>query len=146
MNLRNKATVLLIDQIETVQVSFSPYVTGLTKLYTYKAKKGTYKAGDLALVLSPDQKYKVVEVQHVDASPTIDPYAQYEYQWLVQPIDMTQYERCMAAEEVLMEHLRNAQRTKLINEVQTELKEALPAEVNTQQLSLELSEPDSEGS
>jgi len=125
MKLRNKATLLLLDQIETVQVSFDSYLEGLTKLYTYKAKKGVYSKGDQALVIV-NGKYKVVEVQIVDPYPTIDPSVDYEYQWLAQKISLSEYNKCIAAEDTLVDYLIQAERTTVIKAIQEELKEQLP--------------------
>jgi len=126
MNLRNKATILLLNQIETVQCSFNAkYREGFPKLYTYKAKKGSYKPGDIAVV-ETDGHYKFVYVAIVDETPNIDPYASYEYQWLIQKIDFTDYQKALDAEKILMEYLRNADRTKRMESVKNEVKESLP--------------------
>ena len=99
---RNEATLLLLDQIETVGVCFGSYVKGMTKLYTYKVKKGEYKVGDMALALMNDGKYKVVCIQRIDTIPAINPNATWEYQWLVQKIDLITYNQCLAAEDAFM--------------------------------------------
>ena len=146
MNLRNKATILLLNQIETVQCGFdAKYVEGLTKLYTYKAKKGSYKPGDVAVVETNGQ-YKFVRIAIVDETPNIDPYASFEYQWLIQKIDFTDYQKALDAEKTLMEYLRNAERTQLIDSVKNEVKESLPEsamqDINAISLDTEAEETD----
>jgi len=129
MNLRNKATVLLLDQIDTVQVTFdAKYIEGLSKLYTYKVKKGYVQEGDLALILDTQQQFKVVQVVSVDDAPNIDPFAAYEYKWIYQKVDASIYDTCMAAEDELMEWLRKSERTSLVKKVQDELKESMTPE------------------
>jgi len=103
MSLRNKATILMLDQIDTVRACFdAKYVEGLTKLYTYKVKKGYVQAGDLALVLDTQNRFKVVQVVSVDDTPNIDVNSAFDYKWLVQRIDTTTYDKCITAENELM--------------------------------------------
>lgn len=129
MNLRNKATVLLLDQIDTVQVCFdAQYIEGLTKLYTYKVKKGYVQPGDMALVLNRNDKLKAVNVVAVDDTPNIDPYASYEYQWIFQRVDTSTYDKCIAAEDELIQWLRKSERSSLVKKVQDELKESMTPE------------------
>jgi len=120
-----------MDQIDTVQCSFDAKpIEGVTKLYTYKAKRGVYQAGDLAII-DNDGKYKFVVVVSVDEVPNIDPSAAYDYKWLVQKLDTTGYKRALAAEETLMQHLRNAERTKLLAQVKEECLGVLPEVTRT---------------
>jgi len=129
MNLRNKATILLIDQIDTVQVTFdNDYIEGLSKLYTYKAKKDLVQAGDFALVMTSKGQFKVVKVAHIDDTPNIDPYASFEYQWLVNKLDLSIHSSCLEAEEELMNWLRKSERSLLVKKVQDELKESMTPE------------------
>ena len=109
MSLLNQATQLMIDQIDTVQCSFG--YPPFTQVYTYKAKKGMYKPGDLAVV-KRGTSYKVVMVVSIDPLPVIDPSAPYDYQWLVQRIDLTDYDKAVAAEQTLVDYLAKVQEPK----------------------------------
>jgi len=130
MKLRNQATILIVDQIDTVKATFEKHIEGLSKTYTYKCKKGDLVAGDQVIVIANDQ-YKMVTIVSVDSTPDIDPHSTYEYAWIVQKLDLTQYNKALEAEETLMAYLKEATRKKLIREVSETLKEDLPKEALT---------------
>lgn len=106
MSLRNQATRLMLDQIDTVKCAFEATVNANTKLYTYKCKKGQFTAGDLAVIKDSVGRYKIVQVCSVDNTASIDAKATYDYAWLVDKVDKTQYEKCLAAEQTLMDYLK----------------------------------------
>ena len=120
----NQATVLMLDKIDTVKVSFEPYVEGLTKLYTYKAPKRKYAAGDLAIVVA-NGTYKVVQVHSIDEIQDFDPYSEMQYKWLVQKLDLTDYNKCIQTEKNIANLLIEAERRAMYTAVQTELQERL---------------------
>lgn len=72
------------------------------KLYTYKTRI-PFKRGDNAIV-DVRGVLKLVEVVNVHHTPKIDYAATFEYQWIVQKVDTTAYEKVLEGEAELQNH------------------------------------------
>lgn len=132
--IKNKAMLLLLDQLDTVQCTFdSTYVVGLSKLYTYKCKKGFCAAGDVAIV-EQASKLKFVTVVSVDATPTFDIDASFDYAWIYSKVDYTVYSSCIEAEQKLVDYIQTSQAKSLQTQLTTELNVESTADLGITQL------------
>jgi hypothetical protein len=118
---------MLDDSYRTVGVQFlgedgdinAPSIR--SKTYVYKAPK-TWElvAGDFALVMV-NTALKIVRICEIHAEPQIDLEAQYPYKWLVQKIDMSEYDALMTREQEFdafaKDHARQVQRRLFVESV-----------------------------
>lgn len=99
------------------------------KLYTYKCADLTIKAGELAIVHVAGG-FKLVTVMVVDKEPQIDLDADFTYQWIVQKVDTTTYDKLNESEakfnKALVEVEKVSQRDLLMKKVTEGLPEDSP--------------------
>lgn len=69
--------------------------------YSYKAETALgLVAGDLAVVHAKDG-LAIVQITQVDATPQIDPNANFNYKWVLDKVDLTAFKRRSAEEKQL---------------------------------------------
>jgi len=103
---------LLQDNYTTVKVEFN---TNAALTYTYKVlKSDNYKVGDTAIVetAAVPPKLKIVHIIEVHDVPMIDTDANFDYKWLVQKIDRTQYDTIVENEGKFLLAMQEVERTK----------------------------------
>lgn len=87
--------------------------------YTFKATASMGLAvGDLAVAHARD-KLAIVAITDVHDVPQIDPNANFDYKWLIQKIDLTDYKNNLAQDQaykVLMARLALVERKKALSE------------------------------
>jgi hypothetical protein len=100
LKMNPRHLVSLIDgEYTTVAVRFD----AASKLYTYKTRLKLQR-NDWVIV-SVNDVLKVVQVVQVHATPQIDFEAKFDYKWVVQKVDMSDYNTTLAAEAKLVEHI-----------------------------------------
>jgi hypothetical protein len=111
-NMQMTDTVLSENpDFKFVNIVFAPYTS--TKSYTYKTLMTDLEPGDKVLVWVKNTELKAVEVVaildplEVDLDPTI------KYAWVVQKVDTSHFDQCLAMEQKLMETLRLARVRKI---------------------------------
>lgn len=98
-----------------------------SETYTYKAPiKAGYKAGDLALVDSPKGGLCVVTILEVHDTPQIDVDADFDYKWLVQKVDLTEYKDIQAKEAQFRQLLNEMERAKVREQLKKDYVASLP--------------------
>ena len=120
--MQNKHILSLLQTgYTTVQARFQ----SSGRLYTYKAKKDQVKKGDHAVVNAPGG-LAIVEIIKVDKAPCINVDAPYNYKWLVQKVDLSEYNQVVALEvefnEVIAEVERERKKEELLNSFNKYLK------------------------
>lgn len=98
---------LLQSGYTTIQVVFE----GSNKPYTYKAR-GQIIADDYVVVNSPSKGLVICKVVGVDKTPRIDIDADFTYQWIVQKVDTTEYNRVKEQEREFMDTLLEIERAR----------------------------------
>lgn len=78
------------------------------KLYTFKAPKDAVKVGDL-VVVNGSHGLTVARVHVVHDRPRIDLQADFDYQWIVDRVDLNGYKEKLAEEEKLRGVLQEAE-------------------------------------
>ena len=81
-------------------------------LYTYKAKLTTNVKPGEAVVVEVRGRLVLALVHSVDEVPRIDTDADYDYKWIVQRVDMTEYRQCEADEQAFRDSLQQIEREK----------------------------------
>lgn len=119
-----------------VEVKFNDYEQ-TKKTYTYKTLED-FKKGDLAVVKSPFGGYgglKVVEIHNVNIYPDNDVY---RYKWIVQRLDLSNYNHCMDVEKNMLTTINALEFNKCVEEFRNEAEKALGADVFNQLPTLNL--------
>lgn len=102
------------------------------RTFVYKAPH-SYKleVNDYVVVETPKGGPAVVIVTKVDETPNIDPDADFDYKWVVQRVDRTEYLARLEREQIFLETMkeveREAQKAKLIEKFATHLPEGSEA-------------------
>lgn len=112
MNHRHLIT-LLQENYTTVSVVFTGAETDSEDLkrYTYKLPLGDYyEPGDFAVVMTPSG-LKLVQIVEIHVKPRIDLQAEYTYKWIVQKVDMSEYNARVEKEEAFLDILTDIERT-----------------------------------
>lgn len=126
-NIRNShAHDMMNDNIQHFAVVFDYKASDLSreKEYIYKARKGQYQVGDLAVVLvkndfddSRGNSYKVVLITHELDLDEVNFQVNYDYSYIVSKIDLTEYEACVAAEKAFCREMNKLKTTNLRQQI-----------------------------
>lgn len=126
-NIRNShAHDMMNESIQHFAVIFDYKATDLSreKEYTYKAKKGQYQAGDLAVVLVKNDfedgrsnSYKVVRITREIALDEVNFQVNYDYSYIVSKIDLTEYEASVAAEKAFCREMNKLKTSNLRQQI-----------------------------
>tara|TARA_R110000772_G_scaffold16184_12_gene46272 strand:+ start:298 stop:735 length:438 start_codon:yes stop_codon:yes gene_type:complete len=103
---------LLQDNYTTVKVEFT---TNAALTYTYKVlQSDNYQVGDSAIIETEGtpSKLKVVSIIEVHDVPKIDTDADFDYKWVVQKVDRTQYDTIVENEGKFLLAMQDVERTK----------------------------------
>lgn len=102
--LNKSLAVFLVDEsVRAIKVAFGT----AGKFYTYKTTDKSIKVGDFVLV-NTQRGYSVVEVKYVDIQNTLDfEDTSIEYTWIVQKLDLTDYQEKMKREVQLQESINH---------------------------------------
>lgn len=119
MNINNLASLVLIDNLKTIQVVFES--TG--KVYTYKTTDASIVIGDLVVVVARNL-YQIVKVVGIDNTPNLS-LDHISYKWIIQKIDKTEHDTLVALEEEAAEKLRELEQQALVTQAKTLLSEKL---------------------
>lgn len=106
---------LLQEGYTTCRVSFpekGTYSRDEEKTYTYKIPKDAGIAVGDRVVVYGGKELKVARVTEVHDEPQIDFKAPYALKWVVQRVDLTQYEEHAVREAAALDHLTRVQRKK----------------------------------
>lgn len=98
------------------------------RLYTYKSLIPDLEAGDTVIVESPSEGLVTVVVHSVHKLHELALKADIHYKWIVQKVDLTEYERVQSAEAEAQKVINNAQTKKLHEEMRENLKDQLGAD------------------
>lgn len=103
----NKHYILsLFDSgLKTVAAVFK----GGSQVYTYKTHTD-FTVGDYAIVHTPSNGFQVVQITQVHDTPDLDPDSRVDYKWIVQKLDVTEYDKLVARDEELAVKVKDAQR------------------------------------
>lgn len=123
----NKQDVLILSIAEQIGfVLVSVCFPGNTNSYTYKALASeNVEAGDSVVVLTPREGYKIATVQEVKTSDFIDLSVPFDYKWIIQKVDTTNYKAIEEREAKLRQVLASAQLRKQREELLAIYKEEL---------------------
>ena len=103
---------LMSDDIQTVKVRFDVNGIVAAKTYDYKALKSLeVKIGDLLIVETGNDTYKIVQAVEVDDEAQIDTSMQFDYKWIVDKIDLTKYAACLEREKTFAETYRTMEKS-----------------------------------
>ncbi len=120
---------LLQTDYTTVHVVFTDSTN--YREYTYKAPLNMQLEEGDSVVVNPPSGLKIAEVKKVDQYAKIDVDADYDYHWIVQKVDTTEYDKLNATEEkckeMLLEIERQSQRAKMVAQLESELPMGSPA-------------------
>lgn len=98
------------------------------KRYTYKIPLNAgYKENDFAVVMAP-LGLNVVLIVKIHPKPKIDLDADFTYKWLIQRIDLAEYEKRKEKEEAFLEMLVDIERTHQRNILLNKFQECLDEE------------------
>lgn len=92
--------------------------------YYYKTFQ-KFEVGDQAVVDSPISGLTVVEVTQVDCMLDVCNHDNGNYKWIVQKVDMTDYERCRDLEKEVTKHVLGMRFNKVRKEAEEMLTEQL---------------------
>lgn len=124
----HRQTFSMLDTSSTTcEVTFDHATTPgqIPRLYTYKVHKSTALAvGDLVVV--PGHPFTIARVMVVHETAQIDPDFSGKYVWIVQKIDTTTYDACLAREEAFELHRRKVE----TENARRALLDSLPPEVS----------------
>tara|TARA_R110002096_G_scaffold273630_1_gene467521 strand:+ start:342 stop:737 length:396 start_codon:yes stop_codon:yes gene_type:complete len=98
-----------------VKVEFGP---SSAKLYTYKTLIPDLVKGDLVIVESPNEGFKVVTIKAVCNPAEINLDVPYDYKWVAQKLDLTDYEGFKSIEKLMRKELNKAKSAKLVTDLQ----------------------------
>lgn len=131
MNNRHLMT-LLQENYTTVEAIFTGKQSDADnpdlKRYTYKIPLNAgYVEGDFAVVVSPSG-LTVVMIVKIHQKPKIDLDSEFTYKWLVQRLDLTEYEERQQKEETFLEMLTDIERTHQRNILLNKFQECLDEE------------------
>lgn len=106
-----KQEVLILSIAEQIGfVLVSVCFAGNSNSYTYKALSSeNIVAGDSVVVLTPKDGYKVATVNEVKTSDFIDLSVPFDYKWIIQKVDTTNYKAIEEREAKLRSVLASAQ-------------------------------------
>lgn len=113
-----------------VNIVFAPYTS--TKSYSYKTLMTDLEVGDKVAVWVKNQELKIVEVVSIMDPLEVDLDPNIRYAWVVQKIDTTHFDECLAMENKLMEKLRVATVRKRRAELREDVMNNLTEEERTE--------------
>jgi hypothetical protein len=94
--------------------------------FTYKAKLPAPAVGDQVLVDTSNQGLVVANVVGVDPVPRIDMDADFDYKWIVQRVDRTEYDAAVAQELAFADTLQAVEAEKQREEMVASFQARLP--------------------
>lgn len=97
---------------------------GSTKQYTYKTIL-ELEEGDTVVVSAPGGM-TCVEVVAIKEIHEVEPVS-FEYKWIVQKLDTEHYEKMLETDSAVRKQLNQARTSKLVKDMQKELKESIGA-------------------
>ena len=112
---------LMQDGFTTIHVKFrvSP---GPIKTYTYKALySDNVKSGDSVVVKAVNGHFKIAVVEAVDDFPVLDLDADFDYKWIVQKVDSTEFDLREEREKEFGDTLRRLEQMKQRENLRKEL-------------------------
>jgi hypothetical protein len=131
MKTKNIAAVLM-ENCKTIGVHFSDG----NKTYTYKTTED-FKVGDYAVVNTPNYQIQgehsgltIAIVTEVHKVPNIDVDSNINYQWIVQKVDMSNYNEMNLREDKFNDHLLEIQQKTVKKNAINMLAEHLGTEIN----------------
>lgn len=110
-----------------VKVAFSDYPTNNSKLHTYKTTLEV-EEGDSVIVNTPSEGFKVVKVHEVLDITEVEQNPGFSYKWVVDRINVKNYEKCVDAEKSMAKEIRAAMQAKRLKELQDQMAERIGAE------------------
>lgn len=126
MNTNALASLIINEGLRTIKVSFSQNRNTIddraTALYTYKTLDDTIKENDIVVVKVGD-RIKTASVIKVDT--VADLTGDFDYQWIVQKIDTTEYDKLNEMEQGASEKLRELEQKTMIENAKDLLSESL---------------------
>lgn len=126
MNTNALASLIINEGLRTIKVSFSQNRNTIddraTALYTYKTLDDTIKENDIVVVKVGD-RIKTASVIKVDA--VADLTGDFDYQWIVQKVDTTEYDKLNEMEQGASEKLRELEQKTMIENAKDLLSESL---------------------
>lgn len=131
MKTKNIAAVLM-DNCKTIGVQFESQ----GKVYTYKTTED-FEVGDKAVVKARGM-LQIVDVVEVHKVAQIDVDSNIQYQWIVQKVDMTNYETLNSREQEFNDHLLEVQQKSVVQNAKTMLAESLGVGLDEIQNSVKL--------
>jgi hypothetical protein len=97
------------------------------RTYIYKVPKDAgVKVDDAVVVDSPSNGLTIARVVEVHSAPQIDLDAPFEYKWIVQKIDRTDYDQRIAREREFADKMLEVERVKQRESVLQDMREHLP--------------------
>lgn len=121
MNNANTIASLMIDGLKSVKVKFS---INSDKLYTYKTLLTDLEVDDFAIIKNYDT-YKVVQVVEIDDIPDLNIDSNIEYKWIVQKVDVEQYNELVQMENDISIELKRLQQKSIVSKAKDLLAETL---------------------
>lgn len=112
------------ENFKYVEVVFAPY-TG-TKTYTYKTLADVAQ-GDFVVVETPTNGYQVVLVLVVKKPEEVDFDVNFNYKWVVDKVDFTDYQKSVAAEREIKQAVTLTKAKKAMREVRENLYNSMDA-------------------
>lgn len=121
--MTNEINMLLAQNpnFKFVKVLFSE---AATKLYTYKTLEDI-KVGDKVVVPANENDIKVVIVEKVCKLHELELNPHYSYRWVMQKLDLNNYEDLIARENEAKKVLNESKTAALINTMNKQLKESI---------------------
>lgn len=135
--MNKKHIVHLLQQgYVTIHVQFSFTSSNNPRFYTYKAKH-PIAVGDYVIVETgtnnPCKLFTAV-VMKVDDFADIDTHSDIDYKWIVQKVDMTEYNKIKNQEKEFLDSLKVIEKIKVRNNVLNDFKKHLPEDSDERKL------------
>lgn len=97
------------------------------RVYTYKTKKLDTQVGQ-TVVVRVSGKYALAQIVEVHDTPRIDVDADFDYKWVVQVVDPTEYNTIREAEAIFAETLQNVEKLKQQEQLLEDFRKHLPTD------------------